>query len=58
MDVKKSSHKVDFPAARTGKQDVDAGKEQLTIIIEQGTVVSFMQRKIYPYLEGTGGEGI
>ena len=33
-------------------------KEQLTIIIEQGTVVSFWQRMLYPSLEGVCGEGI
>jgi len=45
----------DFEAAHTSGDDA---QELLTIIIKQGTVISFKQCMEYPTLEGVYGEGI
>jgi len=57
VDTDTSFQNPDFPGS--GKVNKPyPGKEQLTIVIEQGTVVSFRQHTLYPYLEGVYGEGI
>lgn len=58
MDTKTGFQDSDFPGSGKVNKPGDPGKEQLTIVIEQGTVVSFRQHKLYPYLEGVYGEGI
>lgn len=57
VDTDTSFQNPDFPGSSKVNKPYP-GKEQLTIVIEQGTVVSFRQNMLYPYLEGVYGEGI